>query len=186
MVSVRSARSRRPKNACGSLRGQPDTLAAALLVDDAVLVVVRLVFGEEQDEDECGKSDGVGHDVGQRRALCEARHELAHRKEDDAHAGEHDEVGHRRPNGAELDVSHALVREGVFLLDRHYASPPSESEAPRCVASARRCGLTYADALRSCEYADPSHSEPSDALTVTGAAVLPLVSDVILHATACS
>ena len=99
--------------------GKPDAQTAALLVDDAVLIVVGEVLGDEQHDGEHGKSDGVRHDIGQCRAARQMIHERAHRQEERAHSREHHEVRYRSPDGSQLDVAHALIGESVLLFDGH-------------------------------------------------------------------
>ena len=102
--------------------GKADALPAALLVDDAVLVVVGEVLGDEQRGDERGEARQIWDDVRQRRAAHEMVGERAHRHEDDSHTAEHRDVGHRGPRRAQFDVAHALVGESVLLPDRHHAT----------------------------------------------------------------
>ena len=118
--------------------GEGHALPPALLVDDAVLVVVGKPLAHEEDDEvgrDRGRPAGSGH--GERvkaerspgaqldRPAREPRHERAHDDVDEPHARKDHEVGHRGPHRAEEHVPHALVREGVLLLDRHHRSLPS-------------------------------------------------------------
>ena len=81
MVSVRSARVAPPEERLRKLAqplGQADALPPALVVDDAVLVVVRVVLGDDSADGERGERNGVGQMPGSGAPVVRMVHQLLH------------------------------------------------------------------------------------------------------------
>ena len=117
--------------------GEGDPLPAALLVDDAVLVVVLEPLAHEEHDEIHGKHRHPAEDGHVKRVETESpprsqrhrparepRHERAHDREDEPHAREHHEIGHGSPRSPQADVPYALVREGILLLHGHLGHLP--------------------------------------------------------------
>ena len=96
--------------------GDLDALVTALLVEDAVAVVVLLpVRGKEQHkkghEPSRNRKDG-----GQIRTRRKTVDETCHSQEQKAHASHGDQIGDRGPKDAALDPCNALVGQEVLLF----------------------------------------------------------------------
>ena len=97
--------------------GYFDALVAALLVEDAIGVVVLLpVRGEEQhEEDHEAGYDGQGG--GQGRARRQMLDEASHSQEQKAHARHSDQIGDRGPENPALNPGNAFIGQEVLLLE---------------------------------------------------------------------
>ena len=97
--------------------GDFDALVAALLIENAVGIVVLLpVRGEEQhEEDHEAGYDGQGG--GQGRARRQMLDEASHGQEQKAHARHSDQIGDRGPENPALNPSNAFIGQEVLLLE---------------------------------------------------------------------
>ena len=97
--------------------GDTDALVAALLIENAVGVVVLLPVGSEEQHEKDHEANHDGHSGGQVRAHCQMADKARHGQEQKAHAGHGDQIDDRGPKNPALNPGDAFVGQEILLFE---------------------------------------------------------------------